>query len=59
MRKNPIQAKAQRKVAQRKVQVEKAKREQKERILRGLESKAESARRISAILNDISHRKAV
>ena len=59
MRKNPIQAKAQRKVAQRKVQVEKEKRDQKRRMLLGMESKAESARRISTILNQISQRKAV
>jgi coenzyme F420-reducing hydrogenase beta subunit len=60
MRKDPIQKKALRKVAQKKVQVEKAKREQKRRYLMGnFVSKAETAQRVSQILNQISQKKAV
>ena len=59
MRKDPIQKKAARSAAKRKVRKEKERREQKRRMLLGMESKAESARRISLILNQISQRKAV
>ena len=58
MRKNQIQSKAQRKVEQRRVKLEKEKREQKRRKLLGLESKAESSRRVTEILNKISLKKA-
>lgn len=59
MRKNPIQKKALRKVEQRRVNVEKERREQKRRILMGLESKADKANRLASILNNISMRSAV
>jgi hypothetical protein len=58
MRKNPIQKKALRKVEQRAVRVQKEKRDQKRRQLLGLESKAESQRRVAEILNKISLKKA-
>jgi hypothetical protein len=59
MRKNPIQKKALRKVEQRRVNVAKERREQKRRILMGLESKADKANRLASILNNISMRSAV
>jgi hypothetical protein len=59
MRKNPIQKKALRKVEQRRVNVAKERREQKRRILMGLESKADKANRLASILNNISMRNAV
>lgn len=59
MRKNPIQKKALRKVEQRRVNVTKERREQKRRILMGLESKADKANRLASILNNISTRSAV
>jgi len=59
MRKNPIQKKALRKVEQRRVNVAKERREQKRRILMGLESKADKANRLASILNNISIRSAV
>ena len=59
MRKNPIQKKALRKVEQRRVNVAKERREQKRRILMGLESKADKANRLASILNNISMRSTV
>ena len=59
MRKNPIQKKALRKVEQRRVNVAKERREQKRRILMGLESKADKANRLASILNNITMRSAV
>ena len=59
MRKNPIQKKALRKVEQRRVNVAKERREQKRRILMGLESKADKANRLASILDNISMRSAV
>ena len=59
MRKNPIQKKALRTVEQRRVNVAKERREQKRRILMGLESKADKANRLASILNNISMRSAV
>ena len=59
MIKNPIQKKALRKVEQRRVNAAKERREQKRRILMGLESKADKANRLASILNNISMRSAV
>ena len=59
MRKDPIQKKAARSAAKRVIRREKEIREQRRRSLLGLESKAESNRRVAAILNQISQKKVV